>query len=173
MSTITLRRASASAVSYMQDLRAKCGIPRDLTPAEAEVMPVLTAAYVTRSINLLKADLEAQRAAAPKTAQTVQVDEGVYEMDGVIYKVKTAVHGSGRLYAQRLHVLGEGKDAEVWYEMERGAITKLRPEHKLTKERAQAFGALYGTCIRCARTLTDEDSISRMMGRTCASKLGW
>lgn len=170
----TKRPASDRSIAFMQVLREKAGLDADLTPAEWIALGEdgLTQVYVSRAIDVLKAHLEANPPAKRERA-TVQVDEGVYEYEGEIYKVKHAVHGSGRLYAQKLCTEGTGKDADVWYEIARGIVTKLRPEHKLTRERAEAFGALYGHCIRCARPLTDEDSISRMMGRVCASKLGW
>lgn len=44
---------------------------------------------------------------------------------------------------------------------------------KVTQDEAKAFGALYGRCIRCHRELTKEESIERMMGDTCAGKMGF
>jgi hypothetical protein len=40
----------------------------------------------------------------------------------------------------------------------------------LTAERAAELGRLYGRCVACGATLTDEDSIQRGMGPVCATK---
>lgn len=41
---------------------------------------------------------------------------------------------------------------------------------RLTKDRAAELGRLYGRCVACGATLTDEESIERGMGPICASK---
>lgn len=128
--------------------------------------------------DLLNGPKPVRKVAAPKT--TVPADDKVTEAGmyrnpktDEIFKVQVAVHGSGHLYAKRLVVEGEGDDAEVYFEMARGAIFKLRASMKMTMEEAKAFGALYGTCISCARTLTDEDSIYNGYGKKCAGNNGW
>lgn len=107
-------------------------------------------------------------------------EDGMYRTaDGAIYKVQYAIHGSGRLYAKLLVVEREPvRDAEgtivepakVRFDYAPGMVNKLQPSDKLTVEAAKAFGALYGTCVRCGKGLTLEDSIKRMMGRTCYGK---
>lgn len=104
------------------------------------------------------------------------VTEGMYRLpNGDIYKVQQAVHGSGQLYAKKLVQLDEpttvrGKEVRFGFEMARGAIKALRPEYRMTREDAKEFGDLYGCCIRCGAVLTDEASIERGMGATCAEK---
>jgi hypothetical protein len=84
-----------------------------------------------------------------------------------IFKVQRAVHGSGRLYAKELHPDADGS----WtFKYAPGALNLLAATDKMTREQAKKFGALYGTCVRCGRTLTREDSIDRMMGAVCSSK---
>ncbi|UAJ15479.1 hypothetical protein SEA_PUPPERS_48 [Gordonia phage Puppers] len=82
-----------------------------------------------------------------------------------VYKVQRAVHGSGRLYAKVL-------DPETgdWI-ISRGAVRDLRQEgQRLTLEVAKDLGHLYGRCIACGRTLTDEASIRAGIGPVCAAK---
>jgi len=104
------------------------------------------------------------------------VTEGMYRLpNGEIYKVQKAVHGSGQLYAKKLVKLDEpttvrGKEAHYAFEMARGAIRQLRPEHRMTREDAKKFGDLYGCCCRCGTVLTDEESIARGIGPVCADK---
>lgn len=97
----------------------------------------------------------------------IEIEDGMYRLDDVIYKVQHAVHGSGRQYAKELVQYADGS----WgFEFARGMVYKLRPEHKMTIEEAKEFGALYGTCCVCGRTLTDEKSIEAGIGPICASK---
>jgi hypothetical protein len=119
--------------------------------------------------------LEYARPAAP--AESAEMTDGMYmkvvrQADGsvlrTIYKVQYAVHGSGYLYAKALVLGAPGQNAR--FVMARGAIKILTPEMKMTLEQAKEFGALYGTCCRCGRTLTDEDSIEAGIGPICAGK---
>ena len=95
------------------------------------------------------------------------VTEGMYRTpEDVIYKVVKAVHGSGRLYAQRLVI--EGTSGR--FEYAGGAIRSLRAEWKMTLEQAKEFGSLYGFCVRCGATLTDDVSIKAGIGPICAGR---
>jgi len=116
------------------------------------------------------------------------VAEGWYKVGETIYKVQRAVHGSGNLYAKELVVEPLAKEEFTpaqfaWLEREPeklfhqarweyvpGAIRQIRGEHKLSIEECLQFGKLYGVCVRCARTLTKEESIARGMGDVCAGK---
>jgi hypothetical protein len=89
--------------------------------------------------------------------------EGMYVLDGTVYKVLRAVHGSGRLYAQRLTPDG--------FQAERGALNWLTQAHRMTAEEAAAYGNLYGRCVRCQAPLTDGESIKRGIGPICATKI--
>ena len=75
--------------------------------------------------------------------------EGMHKVGDRIFKVQVAVHGSGNLYAK-------------------GAMRFLSADTKMTLEEAKQFGALYGTCCVCGRTLTNEDSIEAGIGPVCA-----
>jgi hypothetical protein len=97
-----------------------------------------------------------RRTAAPAT-------EGVYTLNGVIYKVKKALHGSGRLYAVAY------RDGS--WEMEPGMVRQLTQDDRMTLEAAAAYGHLYGRCVRCQTALTDEKSISLGIGPVCRTKL--
>jgi len=99
------------------------------------------------------------------------VQDGMYQSPaGIIFKVQYAVHGSGRLYAKQLlpPVQYGGKASFVY---EPGLIRKIKPEWRMTLEQAKAFGALYGTCCICGRTLTNEVSIEAGIGPVCAGRL--
>lgn len=118
-------------------------------------------------------DMLQQRPDAPKAetapAKSDELEDGMYRLDGTIYKVQHAVHGSGRQYAKEL--VGGDNSAEWSFEYAAGAIRKLRPEHRMTLEEAKEFGALYGTCCVCGRTLTRESSIAEGIGPVCSGKV--
>lgn len=109
-----------------------------------------------------------------------ELDDGMYRMAGSIYKVQHAVHGSGRQYAKILRIVAEPeRDDEgdivspgsIVFSYAPGVVHQLTSEHRMTLEQAKEFGALYGTCVRCGRTLTKEKSIERAMGPVCAQKI--
>lgn len=118
---------------------------------------------------LLKQPMKPQAKAEAITEDGMYIDRENVQ----IYKVQfNKAQGSGqRLYAKRLEVddLGNG-DFKVRFEYAAGAVRNIRPEWKMTLEEAEAFGQLYGVCVRCGRDLTREESIARAMGPVCAGK---
>jgi hypothetical protein len=96
------------------------------------------------------------------TRRTPVTEDGIYLLDGQVFKVQRAVHGSGRLYAK---TLVDGR-----WEYAPGAMRALAAQDKMTLEQAKQYGRLYGTCCVCGRTLTNEESISAGIGPVCATK---
>lgn len=141
---------------------------------------------ISPEINRLKKLPRRPRETATETTEDGQKDappqfdpqtlvEGFYVHESHPYKVIVAKNGSGRKYAKRLS-LETGK-----WEYDRGGIGKLRPEEQMTLEQAleiakMASGdvnaVLYGHCFICGLSLTDDDSIARMIGPICWAKLG-
>ncbi len=81
-----------------------------------------------------------------------------------VYKVVTSPN-TGRQYAKILN--GE---TESW-EYAPGAMPKIQDSGiRLTLDRAKELGHIYGMCVRCGRTLTDEGSIEAGIGPICAGK---
>lgn len=111
------------------------------------------------------------RATAQPSAPSESVTDGMYRdpQSETIYKVQyNKAQGDGRrAYAKRLIV----EDGNVRFEYTSGAMRFIRPEWRMTLEDAKAFGALYGSCCVCGRTLTDENSIADGIGPVCAGKL--
>lgn len=134
-----------------------------------------TASYAHRNSAMEDGGLvNAQNGHVPAQRTKTPAAEGMYRKAGSIYKVQKAVHGSGRNYAKRLVETGV-KDPKTgknkWrFEYAQGFVYELRPEHALTIEQAKEFGALYGTCCVCGRTLTREESIEAGIGPVCAAK---
>lgn len=109
---------------------------------------------------------------------TTTVGIGVYELPtGEIYLVKPNQDGD-RLYAKRMVLAPaerrnlEGNRTPYDFDYERGAIFKLKPEYQMSWDRAKTLMVQYGRCILCGRLLKRAESLERMMGRTCAKKVG-
>jgi hypothetical protein len=104
------------------------------------------------------------------------VSEGMYRdpQTDTIWKVVVAVHGSGRLYAQRLvagtKTVGDLAIPEGHFEYDGGAIRRINPAWRLSLEEAKTLGSLYGFCVRCGATLTDDVSIKAGIGPICAKR---
>ena len=146
----------------------RCGHCRDYHGNIAEVREcsrhtATNGMDAVRERGQLFTDVPGRNVPAPRRGPA---EEGMYRLDGVIFKVQVAVHGSGKPYAKRLV-----QNGGAWsFEYAPGAVHKLGPEHLLTLDQAKEFGALYGTCCVCGRTLTNEASIEAGIGPVCASK---
>jgi hypothetical protein len=101
-----------------------------------------------------------------KTAQApdkkVGLEPGFYEMAGKVYKVVRSPQ-TNNLYAKVF--------TEYGFEYVTGAVYHLKTQGiALTLDAAKAYGHIYGMCVICGRTLTDEGSIAAGIGPVCASK---
>lgn len=103
-------------------------------------------------------------------AERVELEDGMYMVDGTVYKVQHSLNSS-RQYAKVADItdLGDG-NFEVSFAYAPGAIAKISPEHKMSYEQAKEFGALYGTCCCCGRTLSNELSIALGIGPVCGER---
>lgn len=166
--------ATEPQIRYLTSLAKERVIPVDWSADIADMLAgekVFTKRGASAAIDALKAAPKKQ----DESAEKEEIEAGMYRKDGVIYKVQRAVHGSGRMYAKKLVEDDTYSDDTVhWaFVYAPGAVKFLRPEHKMTLEEAKEFGALYGTCVVCGRTLTKEESIEAGIGPVCASKGGW
>ncbi|UVK63844.1 hypothetical protein SEA_LILYPAD_40 [Gordonia phage LilyPad] len=88
-----------------------------------------------------------------------------------VYRTK---HGMrpGTLVAKVLVPINDPESPHgKWQYIGRSLLTKIAIHGKaLTLEEAQNFGKLYGFCVRCGRTLTDEGSKAAGIGPICAGK---
>lgn len=91
--------------------------------------------------------------------------EGFYHNAIGIFKVVTNA-GSGRRYAKKLEV----REGVASWEFAQGAVTRLKPNTRLSEETAARFGALYGQCICCLRALDNEESVRLGIGPICREK---
>jgi len=186
-------KATEKQLDFLLRLTIERGLPLDgekaskLTKRQASEMidMLLRTPKIPAPVKTVEPGVPAARKPLPNG--TPVAEEGMYlvSLDGgpemSIYKVQRAVHGSGKLYAKVLVIDVEPvrdadgtviEPAECHFDYAPGVIYRLRPEHKMTIEQMKNFGALYGSCCFCAKTLTDEDSIHNGYGRKCASNRG-
>lgn len=160
------RPATEKQISFIARLvrdRDTSGMEQQLAEARELVMARTLSTRVA-------SDLIEALLGAPRVQLEPSVTEGMYRTaDGTIYKVQHAVHGSGHLYAKRL-VLDAYTDTWV-FEYAPSAVRHLTLDERLTLEQAKEFGALYGSCAVCGRTLTNEASIAEGIGPVCAGRL--
>lgn len=97
-----------------------------------------------------------------KPAAKVDVEEGFYVLGDQVWKVQKSLSSSGK-YAKRLTENGN-------FVYVAGGVAKLANAEKLTLDKAKHLGKLYGMCMICGRTLTDENSIAQGIGPICADK---
>ena len=88
-----------------------------------------------------------------------------------IYRVRKA-RTSHRLYAEKVTVHDHDGEKHVEFAYNAKAIAFLRKD-KLTWLEARDFGAAYGACVACGRTLSDPRSLVQQYGSTCAGHFGW
>lgn len=181
--TAPKRLATEKQVNYLVSLADRAGWEVEDTKimnpeGRAIELTELAVGVASELIERLKA---APRSPKARRDPNIKItSDGMYRMNGEIYKVQVAVHGSGHLYAKRLVIDAPAvRDAhgnitrpgQAHYERDYTAIAKLRDEHRMTLEDAKGFGDLYGMCMRCAATLTDEDSIAAGAGPVCRGKI--
>ena len=174
----------AFALALGRDLRSLVGEDEDRKVVVDSLGDVFLAARSDRRkmstlidsmLTLVREWRSLDRAAqpAPET-EAEETPEGMHRLDGEVFKVQRAVNGSGRLYAKRLAVTDHGEGAEPRYSTEfvyaPGVVRRLSEDTLMAVEEAAEYGRLYGTCIVCGRTLTDEGSIARGIGPICAEK---
>lgn len=106
------------------------------------------------------------------TAPSEALTPGMYKLDGVVYQVRPNQQKT-RLYAKRLieinadRITEDDQIVQIEFEYERGAVFKLREEHRMGLEEGKALCIRYGRCICCNRVLKAAKSVERGIGPKC------
>lgn len=110
--------------------------------------------------------LPRQEASGPSRGNPDPVTEtGVYGHEGEVYRVVESKQG--RLYAKKLISIGP-----KWkFTYAPSAITFLQAKNRMTERDAAAFGRRTGSCMICARTLTNPSSIEAGIGPVCRGQV--
>lgn len=101
-------------------------------------------------------------------------DSGIYrdsEHD-TIWKVYCAVHGSRKMCAKELVVTRDEDDEPTGEFVYRGLAERfIDPAWLMSMEEAKEYGQIYGFCVVCGTTLTDETSIQEGIGPVCGGRV--
>lgn len=195
-----MNTATPAQIQYIETLKADRVISADDAKVvdafrEAWNAQAFTKVMASSMIDWLRTLPRTAREVTP----VADAPEGMHKVGDAIFKVQRAVHGSGNLYAKRL-VVAEREcpghldmtdssafdapfvycapdadcanrlPARVTFEYAKGVIRNLSEATLMSLDEAKAFGALYGTCCVCGRTLTDEGSIEAGIGPVCAKR---
>lgn len=131
-------------------------------PVAAPIQEMLAGVTLTKKEASGIIDMMFQLPTLAKKKYDVKIEDGFYVLNADIYKVQTSPE-TGRTYAKKLSKYGS-------FDYAPGMVGKLAKAEKLTLELAKQYGKLYGMCVVCGRTLTDEQSIAAGIGPICSSK---
>lgn len=128
----------------------------------------------SKGIDALKESIAKLRANKPKSEVKTsdEIGDGYYVYGDTFACVKFNRAGT-RQYATVWDKESESweydsrESAKVRAGILNGTVTRVTPED------AKRFGDLYGSCMKCSRTLTDAESIAAGIGPICAGKMGW
>lgn len=90
-------------------------------------------------------------------------EPGLYESIDGIFLVRPTRDGK-RLYAEELVEIDR---SGITVEYAQGAVYRLYPEDRMTRERAIELMRICRRCLVCRRRLNNPDSIERGMGPIC------
>lgn len=154
-------KATEKQVAFLHKLIAE----KDWTSSQmaAPVQMFLSGETVNRKKASDMIDLMMKLPSNKKPAKkAADVEDGFYVLGDQVWKVQKSLSSNGK-YAKKLT-----EDGTFVYVA--GAVAKLATAEKLTLEKAKHLGKLYGMCVICGRTLTDEGSIAAGIGPICAGK---
>lgn len=101
---------------------------------------------------------------AADAARAAQIEEGMYNHDGQIYRVQRS-RESGNLYAKKL----DSTTQKFAYAP--GAMRSIVATDRMTIEAAKSYGREFGVCCVCARELSNPVSVEAGIGPVCGSRV--
>jgi hypothetical protein len=172
------RPATTKALAYWESLRGDLvellvEASNASVPVEVITVPAVAAEpqaeivsseidYMRASITGLRDALRRARREGAASAAAQLVADRLYEVDGEIFRTFES-RSTGNLYAK------------IWtdegWEYAAGAIRRIRPEHRMTVERAIELSVRFTRCIRCGADLTAAVSVERGIGPVCITKI--
>lgn len=155
-----MTQASEKQMAFITKLMSEKEVPEVLSVAIGSLV-LITPELVTKASASSMIDKLMALPSKTQAKAKVNVEAGIYTLDNSIYKVQVSPT-TGRSYAKVFT-----DDGWVY---STGAINKMHKATPLTLEEAKAYGKLYGVCVVCSRTLTDEESIANGIGPICAQK---
>lgn len=128
------------------------------------LVSILLAQVNAKRASVRQIEARADRAPAPAAPEGIVDGEAYRAADGAVYRAYTTQRGILCLK------LWDADTKEFSYA---GSASRFASAGlvKLTIEESREFGRATGTCIRCMRHLTDDNSVREGIGPICAGKL--
>lgn len=118
-------------------------------------------------IGELKALPFVPKAGAAPASSSEAAAEGVYELDGTFYAVRTSRNNNTRRYAYKAIIT----DTSVDFEYAKGAVYRLADARVLSVEEVEELSLQFSRCFLCGIKLTAKQSKARGVGPVCAKKI--
>lgn len=93
--------------------------------------------------------------------------EGVYELNGTFYAVRTARSDNTRRYAYEAVIT----DTSVTFEFSKGTVYRLGEARRLDLGEIEALSLQFSRCFICGRKLSAKESKARGIGPVCAKRV--
>lgn len=119
----------------------------------------------------MRAKVEAKRQAKKAVAEGSALSQpGVYVKGSQVFLVKKSSRGN--LYVSKLMLNSSGSNGH-WDYIGQSLLHVLSEEDRLDHVKARELGLAFGVCVRCARVLSNPDSVRNGYGEYCANIEGW
>lgn len=166
---------TAKQEAFLNSLLAERPMYRDVMNYWPSNIAKLTKAEASTLIGEVKAVAKEGSDASTKGGAVPTLDDGIYRKGDQYVLVYHTVHGQNVQVGKVLIVTdnGDGTFSGEWDYRGRNILRDMDASMKLTQEEAKHFGQVYGLCVRCAATLTKEESKHVGYGSTCAGHEGW
>lgn len=154
--------ATDKQIAFAQKIAAE----RVISQVFANLLEDIETMPTKQASQLIDAMLRLPRKSAD--VKPAEVEDGIYVNDDGTKIIKVYRGQSGRMLAKQLvkNIDEDGASFEYRGLAER-FVTGL---HKMSKDEAIQYGAIYGVCCNCGATLTDETSIAAGIGPVCAKR---
>jgi hypothetical protein len=163
-----VRLATPKQIAFVNRLAGE----KDLTPELAQSVAMVESSPSRAASSLINILIDRPRRrvapAATAAAAAAELTDGMYLVGNKIFKAY--IGQSGRLLCKEL-VQGFDAFDDAWSFEYRGMAHRyVKVSDKMSLVEAKEFGAIYGICCCCGRTLTDEGSIAAGIGPICARR---
>lgn len=164
--TATSSTATEKQLSFIVSLIAKPQVEEiDRIRYEAEMTREITKNRASTIINELKAIVAAVGVAQSSSDEAAA--EGVYDLNGTFYAVRTSRNDNTRRYAYEAVIT----DTSVTFEFSKGSVYRLAEARRLNLGEIEAMSLQFSRCFLCGTKLKAKDSKARGIGPVCAKKV--
>jgi hypothetical protein len=165
--TTTSNAASEKQLNFIGILLAKPQIEEiDRIRYNAEMGREISKSRASTIISELKA-IVAAAGVVQSSSSDEAAAEGVYDLNGTFYAVRTAKSDNTRRYAYEALIT----DTSVTFEYSKGTVYRLAEARRLDLGEIEALSLQFSRCFICGRKLSAKESKARGIGPVCAKRV--